>query len=152
MKNFLLSLGTIMMVLVVLALTITPVMAGEKTESTCSETLISVLNPGTWTYPDGNIHIRGLVQFYRDESPDPRLDGYNTIVTNANWRGDWSGPMWGTFHLVTDQGGWDGTWTGKMTEMGPELHGTGNGYGAYAGMKMWVEESSGSCKYVILEP
>jgi hypothetical protein len=145
-KNYFLF-GTILAVLAVLLLGIAPVMAAEKTEFPCTETFIDTLDIGTWAYPGGNIHIRGMVQFFREESPDPRNIGYNTVVVNANWRPDGTGPMWGTFHLVTDEDGlWEGTWAGMITEQGPRYHAVGNGFGLYSGMKIWVDVNYGDCQ------
>lgn len=139
-------------ILAVLLLGVTPVMAAEKIEFPCTETFVAELDPGTWTFPGGNIHVRGMVQLSREEAPDPRNTGYNTVVVNANWRPDWTGPMWGTFRLETDEGGvWEGTWAGRMTEQGSRYHAVGTGFGLYSGMKIWVDMNYGDCQVQLRE-
>lgn len=149
-KNYF-RLGAILVVMAVLLIGTAPVTAAEKTEFQCTETFIATLDPGSWTFPDGNIHIRGMKSLFREEG-DARVEGDNTVVLNANWRSDGTGPMWGTWRLVTDEGGiWEGTWAGMMTEQGSWYHAVGDGMGMYAGMKMWVDMNFGDCRIKILE-
>jgi len=152
MKKSYFLLGVLLVILAIPLFGVTPVTAAEKTEFPCTEELIANLDPGTWTYPNGNIHIRGMIQLFRETGPDPRIVGDNTVVVNANWQSDWTGPIWGTFSFVTDEGGlWEGTWAGQMTEAGAVYNGSGNGYGMYAGMKMWVDMNYGVCTITVLE-
>jgi hypothetical protein len=150
-KNYF-RFSAILFVMAVLLLGVSPVAAAEKTEFQCTETGVAMLNPGTWSFPDGNVHIRGMVQLLREEAPDPRSVGDNTVVVNANWRSDGTGPMWGTWRLETDEGGlWEGTWAGQMTEQGSWYNAVGDGIDLYAGMKMWVNMNFGDCQIKVLE-
>jgi hypothetical protein len=40
---------------------------------------------GTYTYPDANLHVRGMVNVYDQEMSDERCTGWNTVTANANW-------------------------------------------------------------------
>src|SRR3990172_4255505 len=118
----------ILSVMAALLLGVAPVAAADKEEFTCTETFVGILNPGTWSFPDDNVHIRGMVELLREEAPDPRIVGSNTVVVNANWHSNWTGPMWGTWRLETDEGGlWKGTWAGQVTEGGAWYNGAGDG-------------------------
>ncbi len=111
------------------------------------------INPGIWTFPDGNVHVRGRVFMCREESSDPRNTGNNELVMNANWDSNMLGPMHGTFRMVTDEGGvWVGTWEGLMTRSGYQYHATGTGQGRYEGMKIWVDTVNGVFQGRILDP
>jgi len=92
-----------------------------------------------------------MVQLLDEPASDTRLVGINTIVINANWQADWSGPMWGTFRLETGDGRWEGTWAGQMTGQGSWYNAVVRGYGAYAGRKAWWEMSYGICQGRILD-
>ena len=152
MKTRKFSLVVLMALTLVLLFGVGAANAADKTVFPCNEELIETLDPGTWTYPGGNIHIRGMVQLFRETSPDPRNIGNNTVVVNANWNSEFHGPMWGTFSSVTDEGGlWEGTWAGRLTEKGPVYNATGKGYGIYAGMKMWVDVDYGACTVTFQE-
>lgn len=152
MKKRTFSLVVLMVLMLVLMFGVGSVNAAEKTVFPSYEELIATLDPGTWSYPNGNIHIRGMVQLFQETAADPRGDGENTVVVNANWDSDFHGPMWGTFSFVTDEGGlWEGTWSGRMTENGPVYTARGNGYGIYAGMRIWVDMNLGTCTTTILE-
>jgi len=104
---------------------------------------------GIWTYPGGNIHVRGMVgQYLQDmEGYDPRCSGLNTVVTNANWDAYGAGPSWGTFHVVPNElsnytGGWDGTWTGMTYADGStSIRVEGHGYGDLEGLQVFVDIS-----------
>jgi len=109
--------------------------------------------PGAWSYPGGNIHIRGMQQVGRVDCPDSRQVGYNYITINANWDENYTGPMWGTFEFISDEGGsWTGTWNGQMTENGSWYNAYGKGQGLYAGMKLWVDKVYDSTSVRILDP
>ena len=79
-------------------------------------------DPGIWTNPGGNHHVRGMVSQYREESPScPEINGINTATMNANWSANFVGPMWGTSHSETDYGGggvWEGVWHGALNADG----------------------------------
>lgn len=109
-------------------------------------------NPGIWTFPDGNVQVRGMVWQCTDTASDPRLSGSNTIVMNANWDAQMLGPVWGTFHLHNAGGVWDGTWEGMATTGGLRLHGTGTGSAGYEGLKFWLDGASGVYSGHILDP
>ena len=149
-----LSLLAAIAVLVILTLLTTPVSArSEVTKSPCTETYLETLDPGTMTFPDGNIHLRGMVNTYREESPDLRNVGFNTVTVNANWHADWTGPMWGTFRQVTDEGGiWEGTWSGMVTDSGSGYHAIGQGKGIYKGMTAKISNENGVCQVRIIDP
>jgi hypothetical protein len=128
-----------------------PAAAAQKTEFSCTETFIETIDPGVWTFPDGNLHIRGMVQLLDESAPDPRDIGENTVLVNANWNANGIGPMWGTFTFETNEGGlWQGTWAGLMTELGPKYTAAGDGYGMYSGMKIWVDVNYGECRVTFL--
>lgn len=108
---------------------------------------------GIWTFPAGNVHVRGMVLLCREESSDPRGTGDNTVVLNANWDSGSLGPMWGTYHFETDEGGvWEGTWEGMVTTNGSQYHATATGRGVYEGMKQWVDSANGVWRGRILDP
>ncbi|HSF80557.1 MAG TPA: hypothetical protein VLA49_04965 [Anaerolineales bacterium] len=152
MKKKYVRISAILVVMAVLLVGIAPVTAAEKTEFPCTEETIALLDPGTMSFPDGNVHIRGMVILAREEAPDPRDQGYNTVVVNANWGKDGSGPMWGTFRMETDEGGlWKGTWAGMDTGQGSWYNAVGDGFGLYAGMKIWVKVNYGDCQVSFLE-
>ena len=87
-----------------------------RIECTGTETLVGYLDPGTWTYPGGNIHVRGMVNQYEERSSCDQMNGINTVTINANWDANYAGPMWGSSRLETDFGGggvWETTWHGR---------------------------------------
>ncbi len=152
MKKYHNLFGATIIVLSMVLYGAAPAAAAEKDVLPCTETSAGLIDPGTWTFPDGNIHIRGMVELLDESSPDPRDIGQNTIVLNANWNSEFTGPMWGTFSLVTEEGGlWEGTWAGLMTQQGPQYNATGDGFGLYAGMKIWVDMDYGVCQVTFLE-
>jgi hypothetical protein len=150
MKKNILRLTTILTIMAILLLGVSPALAAEKTAFQCTESFITTLGDGLVNNPDGNIHIRSMIQLFDEQSSEPRFTGKNTVVVNANWRADFTGPMWGTFRLVTAQGGWEGTWAGQMTEQGPKYNAIGDGFGDNAGMKLWVNVDYGVCTGEIL--
>ncbi len=122
------------------------------TEDTGTE-VCTTTNEGIWTFPDGNVHVRGMESQCRGESSDPRNTGNNTVVMNANWDANGLGPIHGTFRMVTDEGGvWEGTYEGSVTTSGVQYHATGTGQGKYEGMKIWVDPVNGIFHGRILDP
>lgn len=103
---------------IVFALVITPATAkakASKNQCTGTEIPLGLLDPGVWTTPGGNVHVRGMVSQFLEESSCPQTGGVNTSTMNAEWDAAFSGPMQGTWHLETDYGGggvWEGTWQG----------------------------------------
>ena len=88
-----------------------------KTEFTGTTSFGAVIDPGVWTFPGGNVHVRGLVQTAYLVADDPRVTGTETVVANANWDANTAGPVWGTSHIEVDYGGggvWEGTFTGEF--------------------------------------
>jgi hypothetical protein len=110
-------------------------------------------DPGHWTYPGGNIHIRGMVRICRERG-HPYLEGVNTTVVNANYDSQGSGPVFGTFHRVTDEGGeWEGTFSGVRTTDGDAVvHAVGHGRGMYEGLQIMVTLENGLLTARILDP
>ena len=112
-----------------------------KTEFTGVSYLAGLIDPGVETYPDGNVHVRGLTLLYFDDLSDPRVTGFDTVLVNYNMRSAPSpvvitGPMWGTMHIENEGGYWDGTWTGVRDEQGfAYLRGVVHGHGGYEGLK-----------------
>jgi hypothetical protein len=146
MKKRFLHLSAILIVTVLLLAAVVSVSAGGRVTVPCTETFLATLDPGVWTYPGGNIHIRGMVNQYQEGSTDPRNVGINTVTINANWKPDYTGPMWGTFHLLTDEGGeWYGSWNGTNSAGGADYHAIGNGIGLYEGQMSWVDVQYGVC-------
>jgi len=139
------------------ALLMVPGLVGAKATRyylTGTETLDHIVDPGTWTFPDGNIHVRGFVQLYEDDCSDPRVSGWNTVVVNADWDVNWAGPMWGTFTVRSDEEvTWEGTWTGKAYADGSSfIRAQGHGRGPYEGLKYFVTIESGKMSGYILDP
>lgn len=97
----------------------------------------AILDPGTVTCPGfeptgipvdpcppgSRIHTRGFTIFTRFISSEPLVAGWATIIVNANFDSDGTGPAWGTISIEPDaaEGGtWDGTWTGVRVMEGAE--------------------------------
>jgi len=139
----------VLIVVALIALSLLPVQAvsAKATFTACEGDFIpgEMLDPGIWTYPGGNTHVRGMVGQYQQDMPtsDPRCNGLNTVVTNANWDAYGVGPSWGTFHVVLEEGssdGWDGTWTGMTYAGGSTLiQVVGHGYGGLKGQHVFVD-------------
>jgi hypothetical protein len=109
-----------------------------RIECTGTEVRGAVLDPGRWTYPGGNIHVRGMVSLYHDQSSCPEIGSENRVTMNANWDAHYIGPMWGTSHSEGPHGVWEGTWHGQVSPDGScsyraVSHGVS---GAVAGLKM----------------
>jgi hypothetical protein len=143
------ALAVIVVTLVTLLLLPVSAASAEADFITCEGAFIpaGILNPGTWTYPGGNWHVRGMLGLYQQNMPgsDPRCNGLNAVVTNANWDAYGVGPSWGTFHVVPNEysnftGGWDGTWTGISYADGTSsIRVEGRGYGDLEGQQVFVE-------------
>ena len=136
----------VLTLIVMLGLSAGPVMAEPaKTDFAGTSILVDIPDWGVWTYPGGNVRVRGLVQEQAQEATDPRLSGINTTVINGNWDSDFSGPMWGTNRIEVDYGGggvWAGTWTGIHGAEGEAsfLRGVGRGVaGSVLGLRFEVE-------------
>jgi hypothetical protein len=136
-------------VVTLIALSVLPMGAesAQATFTTCEGAFIplGMPDPGTWTYPGGNTHVRGMVALYQQDMPnsDPRCSGTNTVITNANWDAYGVGPSWGTFHVVLAEGssdGWNGRWTGMSYADGTtSIHVVGSGYGQLEGQQVFVD-------------
>jgi hypothetical protein len=141
------ALALVVVTLIALSLLPAQAVSAKATVIPCEGDFIptGILDPGTWTYPGGNTHVRGMVGQYDQFMGDPRCSGSNTVVTNANWDVYMVGPMWGTFHMALADGspsGWDGTWTGMSYPDGTHLiRVEGHGYGDLEGMKVFVNIS-----------
>lgn len=162
------ALASVVVMLIALSLLSVQVVSAQATFTTCEGDFIpgEILDPGIWTYPGGNWHVRGMVGTYQQEMPgsDPRCSGLNTVVTNANWDIGGAGPSWGTFHVVPNEysnytGGWDGTWTGMSYADGSaSIHVVGHGYGDLDGLQVFVDISfpglfqPGTASGYILDP
>jgi len=143
---------TVLVSLAALLLSVAPAGAqAEVTEFTQWESCTTT-NAGTWTFPDGNMHVRGMILLCAETASDPRVAGSNTVVVNANWGADGLGPMWGTWRLVNEGGVWEGTWEGFSTASGNQLHVAGMGKGGYEGLKLWQEGGNGVYQGRILDP
>jgi hypothetical protein len=109
---------------------------------------------GDWTYPDGSIHIRGMIFDCTENSDSPFVAGRNTVVLNANLKAfpgamlGGIGPMWGTWEMAN----WEGTFEGVMTADGGIYHAQGRGKGTYTGMKEWLDTDHGVFNGRILDP
>ena len=108
---------------------------------------------GEWMFPDGNKHVRNMVQVYAVEGSDPRIIGVNTLIVNANWDADGLGPGWGTFHHQPQgfDGYWEGTFSAVMTTDGYVSRIRGKGYGDLDGLIYRATEVNGYFEGVILE-
>ncbi len=148
-KRLILTIVTVLGVLLVFA---APIAAqATVTEFTETESCFPI-NPGTWTFPDGNIHVRGMVLQCTDTASDPRVSGTNAVVLNANWDANSLGPVWGIWRLVNEGGVWEGTWEGMMTTSGSQIHIAGAGTGRYEGLKLWLNGGNGAYQGRILDP
>ena len=86
----------------------------NATPYTATETPGDIISPGTWTYPDGNTHIRGFVRNYARSASDLRVNGTWRVVMNANLDRNWTGPVWGSARLENGSGVWEGIWQGRF--------------------------------------
>ena len=119
-KSVLVWLGLVVLV----ALLLVPGSAAAvatRVEFTGVEEWVAQAAEGDWTFPGGNVHVRGMTTVYQETASDWRMSGLNTSVMNANWGPDFAGPMYGTFENVLEAsadcaggGVWQGRWTGMM--------------------------------------
>jgi hypothetical protein len=139
----------VLICLVLLAMVPGSVMArAVRTEFTGIEVPAGPPDFGEWkTLPSGNVHVRGMTTVYLEQVTDPRMAGLNTVVMNANWGPDYTGPMWGTNESVIDSsaeclggGTWRGTWTGTMNGDGSYSYdAVGHGVsGCVEGLHFWL--------------
>lgn len=114
-----LIVGVMVTLSVVLLMAPGSVMArATRIDCTGTETFVALLDPGLWTEPGNNIHVRGMVSQYQEDSSCPELVGLNTTTMNANWNANYAGHMWGTSYHETAYGIWEGTWQGMMNADG----------------------------------
>lgn len=108
----------ILALIVALALVTGSVAAkATKTEFAGTTSFGEVIDPGVWTFPGGNVHIRGVVQTAYLVADDPRVTGTETVFGNANLDAFSAGRAWGTSHIeVAYEGGgvWEGTFTAEF--------------------------------------
>ena len=111
-----LSIWTAVILLAVLLLV--PVSTGaqaERIECIGSEGEGEVLDGGQWiSFPNGNIHVRGMRTAYPETSSCPLLSGTTVGAMNANWDATGAGPMWGVADTLNSSGklNWEGSWQG----------------------------------------
>jgi hypothetical protein len=137
--------GATLVLMVALVLAAGPAAAQATwTDCTGTETLVGLLDPGVWTQPGHNIHVRGMVSQFDEDSSCPQLDGLNTTTMNANWDAHYAGPMWGTSYHETSYGTWEGTWQGTMNPDGSySYEAVSHGVtGTVAGMHLRVSASA----------
>jgi len=112
------------------------------TPFTVTEIMGDTLEPGTYTFPDGNMHMRDVVkECVWTGATDSRLNGTSRVVENGNFGKDMTGPMWGTFRSAKrGSGTWDGVWAGyfNLAQVTGEYDGTGHGGGDYEGLQLKV--------------
>ena len=141
------ALAVVVVSLIALSLLPVQAVSAQAAFIPCGGTLTfsQPMESGTYTYPDGNIHARGMVNVYDQEMSDERCTGWNTVTANANWDAYGVGPSWGKFHVDSKDGssvngGWDGTWTGMTYPDGSSsIQVVGHGYGDLEGMKVFVD-------------
>ena len=132
-----------------------------KTLASATEFPLTVVSPGTVTYPGGNVHVRGRVTIAQWIATDVRLNFNATVITNGNFDGSGNGPMSGTFESIDsgNSGRWIGVWHGEMTDNQnfQFMHtGVGHGTGAYEGLQViyactYTGFGPGACQAQILE-
>jgi hypothetical protein len=126
-----------------------------RIECTGTETLIEYLDPGAWTYPGGNIHVRGMVELYEELSTCPQMTGMNTVTMNANWDADLAGPIWGTTIMeISDGGVWETTWQGNTYADGSYSYQVvGRGVaGSVVGLHLRLSATNSEWTATILDP
>jgi len=111
---------------------------------TSQDSPCTITSMGTWTYPDGNLHIRGLTQECVHPANIPQLVGTDYEVLNFNLDATGSGSLWLTWRLETQGGGWEGIAHGTVAGMlSAEPYGTaksvGHGTGIYEGQHYFGE-------------
>ncbi len=149
-KRLILTIVTTLGVLLAFA---APIAAQASVTEFTGIEVCTTTNEGIWTFPDGNVHVRGMESQCREESSDPRNTGTNRVVVNANWDSNGLGRIYGTFTMVSDEGGvWEGIYEGSVTTSGVQYHVTGIGQGRYEGMKIWLDAVNGVYQGRILDP
>ncbi|MGC9333425.1 MAG: hypothetical protein ACP5JJ_04700 [Anaerolineae bacterium] len=143
------ALALVMVTLMALSLLPVGAVSAEANVIPCRGDFLPgrILDPGIWTFPGGNRHVRGMIGTYQQVMPgsDGRCSGLNTVTTNAKWDATGAGPSWGTFHVVPNDdsnftGGWDGTWTGMSYAGGSaSIRVVGHGYGDLEGQHVFVD-------------
>jgi hypothetical protein len=109
-------LATLLIILLITPGTI----AARATFTECegTEVLLGHPDPGIATFPDGNMHIRGMVSLYQESSSCDEIGGTSTVTMNANFDANFTGPMWGTARSESPLGVWEGTWQGRISPDG----------------------------------
>ena len=138
------KLAALLAIAIVLSFLVAPATAGARViRIQCDgvETWAEQLAPGDWTYPGGNVHVRGMVTLYEETASCPQMIGFNTVTANFNFDGNFVGPMHGTAMLETDYDGggvWESTWHGALEADGTMWYeAVGRGIsGSVAGLKM----------------
>jgi len=108
------------------------------------ECYLTPTSPGTWTFPDGNYHVRDWTLECAHASDKPQLVGQLYIVFNANLDATGSGPTWNTWRLEVEGGSFEGVSQGKVTGFTtPGQSGTfrsvGHGTGDYEGQQFFAD-------------
>jgi hypothetical protein len=97
--------------------------------------------------PNGS-HLRASrVGYWRSDSLDPRLTGYDTVESNLSLNlATGTSRMWGTWHLVPDGSawqpgtGWQGTWEAHALPGGKFfMVGHGEGTGSFEGLRVVMQ-------------
>jgi hypothetical protein len=103
-----------------------------------------VLEYGAFSISPSGTHLSASrISYWRDESSDARLTGYNTVHANLylDLRTG-AAHMWGTWYLVPDGDwepgtGWQGTWNAQALPNGKFfMVGYGSGTGSFEGMQV----------------
>jgi len=132
----------------IMALFPSSVKAKEKvTTFTGTETFGYFLDPGTWTYPEGKVYMRGAIAVDYENCTDLRFNGTCIVVANANWDAEppyADGIWWGTWTTISSvEGGiWEGTFTGwSYADGSRSFLCVGHGRGLFEGMDfVWTIE------------
>jgi hypothetical protein len=100
--------------------------------------------------PDGK-HLRASrISYWRDESSDERLTGYNTVKANLYMNLTTGvSRMWGTFSIVPDGDGWQegtrwhGSWEAHALPNGKFfMVGYGEGMGSFQGLRLVLKDDA----------
>jgi hypothetical protein len=156
-KNRVLLLVIVALIMALLAIPGYAVAQATKAEFVFTPIITGIVDFGDWmTLPSGNIRVRGWILEEWDEVSEPRACGTNTIVINANWDSNETGPVWGTWHVVNEYGTWEGTYTGVMGADGSKIRGVAHGTGELEGLKYSINcdytVEPASCSGQILNP
>lgn len=134
-------LMSIVLLLVAALLLFTVPAAARATKTDFTGTITGgIVDLGTWTYPGGNVHIRGMTEVYDVAATDSRLSGgVCTIVVSGNLDPEFVGPISFKWHIeVEGQGSWEGTGTGKLSGADDSLSvsAVGHGRGDFEGLEL----------------